>query len=101
MKPRSLGRCSCPDPCRPRKTLRTGRARAATQPRARPSFVPFFIVVGGSGSVKIRAEPFELGQEVLVTAVDNVDAGHPRGAGGGQGGDEVAEAAAQIRNVDL
>ena len=51
--------------------------------------------------VEVRAEAVELCLEVLVAAVDELDAGDPGGALGGQGGDQVAEAAAQVGDVDV
>ena len=43
----------------------------------------------------------ELAHEVLVAAVDEVDALDPAGALGRQGGDEVGEAAAQVGHDDV
>ena len=51
----------------------------------------------GDGGV----EGLQLGHEVLVAAVDEVDALDPAGALGGQGRDEVGEATAQVGNDDV
>src|SRR5690606_8129707 len=56
------------------------------------------------GSVElrdVRAEGVELAHEVLVAAVDDVDAAHPRGALGGERRDEVGEAATEVGDLDV
>src|SRR6478609_1639463 len=53
------------------------------------------------GDVEIGAEAGKLLGKARIAEVDDVDAGDPRSSRGGQGCDQVAEAAAEVWDVDV
>src|SRR3954447_9352604 len=103
MKPPDAGRFSCPRQSRRVIANITGRTMAATTRNGRFAFFGAGTVsdATGSAAAELGAEGPELVGEVLVPAVDDADAADGGLTLRGERRDEVAEAAAQVRHLDL